>query len=145
MLNEICQEIRNFFDRGQPKLYGIINIRENKILNREFVDKIADGQYFRIVGSVFNDGVYCFNDDLVLQDEIFDGAIWLMAVPKDVIELSNALAEWVEKNNDALSPYTSESFGGYSYSKRSNADGGAFTWVDAFAEKLNRYRKVRSV
>ena len=145
MLNELCQEIKNYFDKAQPKFFGEIVIQEGKITNQEFLDAVKSNQYFRIVGSIFNDGVYCFKEGLELEDETFDGAIWLMAIPKDFLALAKDIEDWQTQYAGALnSPYTSESFGGYSYSKASGKNGGsAVTWQDAFASRLNLYRRIR--
>lgn len=145
MLNELCQELRNYFDKAQPKFFGEIAIENGKITNQGFLDAIKPNQYFRIVGSIFNDGVYCFKEELALEDEAFDGAIWLMAVPKAVLELETEIENWQTEYGNALnSPFTSESFGGYSYSKASGKNGGgAVTWQDAFATRLNLYRRIR--
>jgi len=145
MLNELCQELKNYFDKAQPKFFGEIVIQEGKITNQEFLDAVKSNQYFRIVGSIFNDGVYCFKDELSLEDETFDGAIWLMAIPKDFLALAKDIEDWQEQYAGALnSPFTSESFGGYSYSKASGKNGGgAVTWQDAFASRLNLYRRIR--
>ena len=143
MLNELCQEINNYFDRGQPKFYGEIVIEGGVITNTEFTEKVLVGQYFRIIGSVLNDGVYCFNSELSLLDETFNGSIWLMAVPRTVVKLDNEIDEWIEKYGDnSVSPYQSESFGGYSYSK-ANGDSTSVTWQDVFAKRLNLYRRIR--
>lgn len=145
MLNELCQEIRNYFDKAQPKFIESITIQDGAITNVDFLDAVKPNQYFRIIGSIFNDGVYCYKEGLVLEDETFDGAIWLMAIPKDFLALAKEIDDWIAKYGEALnSPYTSESFGGYSYSKASgNNGGGAVTWQDAFASKLNLYRRIR--
>lgn len=145
MLNELCLELRNFFDKGQPKFYGEITIEDGAIQNEEILEKMKAGQYFRIVGSVFNDGAYCFNEELELEDETFDGAIWLMAVPKAVLELAKDIEDWqIEYGKQSSSPYVSESFGGYSYSKTSgNSKGAIITWQDAFAQRMNLYRRIR--
>lgn len=145
MLNELCQELKNYFDKAQPKFFGQIVVEDGKITNEEFLAAIKPNQYFRIVGSIFNDGVYCFKEELSLEDETFDGAIWLMAIPKDFLALATEIEDWQTKYGDALnSPYTSESFGGYSYSKASGKNGGgAVTWQDAFATRLNLYRRIR--
>ncbi len=143
MLNELCQEINNYFDRGQPKFYGEIVIEGGVITNTEFTEKVLVGQYFRVIGSVLNDGVYCFNSELSLLDETFNGSIWLMAVPRTVVKLDNEIEEWIEKYGDSsVSPYQSESFGGYSYSK-ANGDSTSVTWQDVFAKRLNLYRRIR--
>ena len=145
MLNELCEEIRNYFDKAQPKFFGTIVIEDGKITNQNFLDAVKPNQYFRIVGSIFNDGVYCFKEELELEDETFEGAIWLMAIPKDFLALAKEIEDWIEKYAGAInSPYQSESFGGYSYSKASGKNGGgAVTWQDAFATKLNLYRRIR--
>lgn len=145
MLNELCQELKNYFDKAQPKFFGQIVVEDGKITNEEFLAAIKPNQYFRIVGSIFNDGVYCFKEELSLEDETFKGAIWLMAIPKDFLALAKEIEDWQAKYGDALnSPYTSESFGGYSYSKASGKNGGgAVTWQDAFATRLNLYRRIR--
>ena len=108
MLKELCQEIKNYFDKGQPKFFGEITIEDGAIKNEEILEKILPGQYFRIIGSTFNDGTYCFNEELELEDETFDGSIWLMAVPKDVLELAKDIDDWVKEygSHDA-SPYQS--------------------------------------
>lgn len=146
MLNELCQELKNWFDRGQPRLHGSFEISDGKIVDSDFTNIIQNNQYFRIIGSVFNDGVYKYTDDLVLEDELFVGSIWLMAVPKAVVELSAEIDTWLEKYGEsANSPFASESFGGYSYTKAgSNANNGSNnpSWQSAFASKLNLWRKI---
>ena len=139
MLTEICQEIRNWFD--VERKFGEFTIADGHIT----VDGLQDGQYFRIIGSVFNDGVHTAAD--TLHDEVFDGAVWLMAVPPDVIELADSISAWVAQYGAAVtSPFASESFGGYSYSmgSRNGASGSvsAPTWQSTFAKSLNRWRKI---
>jgi hypothetical protein len=146
MLSELCQELKNWFDRGQPRLHGSFEISDGKIVDSDFTNVIKDNQYFRIAGSVFNDGVYKYTNDLMLEDELFVGSIWLMAVPKEVIALSDEIDAWVEKYGDSVSsPYSSESFGGYSYTKASGSAGNGSSnpsWQSAFASKLNLWRKI---
>jgi hypothetical protein len=143
MLNELCMELKNYFDKAQPKIFGEIVIRDSKIQNVEFLRAIKPNQYFRIAGSVLNDGVYRYDEELLLEDETFKGSVWLMAVPKAVIELANDIEKWVNDYSNVNSPYQSESFGGYSYSKASGTNGGAITWQDAFSKRLNMYRRIR--
>ena len=145
MLTELCQELRNWFER--EKYFGTFTIEGGQLADGSF---LQDGQYFRIVGSVFNDGVYVWPDS-TLHDEVFDGAIWAMAVPPTVIALSEKIQEWNEKyggvNSSAMSPFQSESFGGYSYTKSSGGGSGstassAPTWKSVFASELNKWRKI---
>nr|DAE19459.1 MAG TPA: hypothetical protein [Podoviridae sp. ctyDR6] len=104
-------------------------------------------QYFRIVGSVLNDGLHQY-PAVDLTDETFTGSVWALAVPKAVIDLSVEIEAWQEKNGEAVaSPYQSESFGGYSYTKRSaGSDSGTLNgWQDAFKGRLNDWRKLKGV
>lgn len=100
---------------------------------------LANGQYFRIEGSVFNDGVYCYPSQL--EDEIFYGRITPLAVPKAFIDLCEEITAF-EAASVGIGPYTSESFGGYSYQKAAGAGGGGITWQEAFRVKLRRWRKI---
>lgn len=152
MLTEICQELRNWFDRNQTKWHGKFVIENGNLTSPCWNLDILDGQYYRIIGSVFNDGVHRKGDD-ALQDESFSGSIWAMAVPPSVIALAEDIEAWQEKygaiDGTLMSPYSSESFGGYSYSKssggsRSNgySDAGGVNWQSMFADRLNRWRKI---
>ncbi|MBR0090230.1 MAG: hypothetical protein IJP92_00810 [Lachnospiraceae bacterium] len=158
-IHELCKELNNWFDRGQPKWIGRVEINENSISYKglqvgysQGLVELQEGQYFRIVGSVFNDGVYQYPTNS-LHNETFDGAIWAMAIPQEVIALSKEIDEWVEKygkaDSAAMSPFQSESFGGYSYSKGSRArssDGNGTsdpnTWQSAFSDRLKLWRKA---
>lgn len=138
MLSELCNEINNYFPR--KKYFGTYTI-ENGIL---VIPELQSGQYYRICGSVFNDGVHKYGE-ADLEDETFNGAVWAMAIPEEVIALSEEIDEWKAKYETAetMSPYQSESFGGYSYTKASGASGGTATWQDVFGSKLNNYRRIK--
>lgn len=101
---------------------------------------LRPGQYFRIIGSVFNDGLHQYSAD-DLTNETFDGAIWALAVPRQVIELAEEISAWTEKNQP--SAYTSESFGGYSRTVATGSNGAPMGWQDVFRAQLNPYRKIR--
>lgn len=143
MLEQVLQEIHNWF---QTDVYRDEYTIQDGSITLPF---LQDGQYFRIVGSVFNDGLYLYSSEMEgLTDETFEGAIWAMAVPKAVIELSEDIAAWREKYGAVIdSPYTSESFGGYSYSKSSGAGDstGSGGWQSAFRARLKPYRKLREI
>ena len=144
MLNELCMELRNWFDRGLPKFFGVTTIENGKITDADFLAAIKPNQYFRIVGSIFNDGVYKNDDKLQLTDELFDGAVWLMAVPREIVDLANEISDWNKKYGEAINtPYQSESFGGYSYSKASGGSNGSSpSWQSVFNSRLNKWRKI---
>lgn len=73
-----------------------------------------------------------------------------MAIPPAMLSLSEEIDAWQTKHggvdSTAMSPYNSESFGGYSYSKSSGGSaesGGGFGgWQSAFANRLNPWRKL---
>ena len=144
MLSELCKELNNWFD--QTRIIGDFKIEDGEIADAKFTELVKDGQYFRIAGSTFNDGVY-IHPTANLQDEEFHGAVWLMAVPPTVIQLAKDIQNWQEKyggvDSQSMSPYTSESFGGYSYTKGqgSESESGS-TWQSAFANRMKKYRKV---
>ena len=104
---------------------------------------LQTGQYFRVVGSVFNDGLHQYPAK-DMTEETFDGAVWALAVPKSVISLADEIAAWDEKNG-VPGPYTSESFGGYSYSKATNTSGVAVGWQDVFKGRLNTWRRIGGI
>lgn len=147
MLTEICQYLHNWFDVA--KFYGKFRISDGHIESYNDGDiGLIEGQYFRIVGSLLNDGVHQYPSE-GLKDETFDGAIWSMALPPAVLSLSEEIDSWQAKhggvNSYAMSPYNSESFGGYSYSKSSGGSaegGGNGGWQSAFANRLNSWRKL---
>ncbi len=142
MLTDLCQELKNWFDRYQPHIIGKITIENGKITSENFRRAIQENQYFRVRGSVFNDGVHKYTPDYALTDEVFDGTVSLMAIPQEVIDLAAEIDAWNTKYGEAvLSPFTSESFGGYSYSK--GASGGRnLNWQGVFADRLNKWRKI---
>lgn len=145
-LTDICLELNNWFDRGQ-RCFGTFAV-SNKELSG-FSDKLKPGQFYRIIGSVFNDGVHQYGDaDSALTDETFDGAVWAMSVKPDVLRLAAEIAAWRELYDKADSPTHSpismESFGGYTRQLRggmSGAENGVMTWQSVFAARLNQYRK----
>ena len=138
MITEICGEIRNWFTQPEDIRYGTFTISGGKIAP---LDYLIDGQYFRVVGSVLNDGVYVYGEE-ELVDETFTGAIWPMKVPTDFVKLSGEIQQFCESAQGKVTPYTSESFDGYSYSKATDANGAPMGWQSVFAKRLNKYRKV---
>lgn len=140
MLEQVLMNIRNWFPVKGGIYSGTFTIKDGGIT----LPFLADGQYFRICGSVFNDGLHQYNV-LDLTDETFNGTIWALSIPQPIIDLANEIQEWQDKNSDALSsPYSSESFGGYSYSKATNSEtGGAETWQSHFGQQLSAWRKIR--
>ena len=150
MLTELCMELNNWFDRDLPKLLGEVKIENGMVTGDWFSHNIQSGQYFRIIGSVFNDGVHKYTGeaDEGLTDETFIGSVRLMAVPKQVIQLAQDIENWqTQYGAQVASPFASESLSAssYSYSKASvSADGtGGASWQASFASRLRPWRKTR--
>lgn len=141
MLEQILRHLNNWFVVDvQPGDYTV----EKGSITLPF---LASGQYFRIIGSVFNDGLHQY-PATDLMDESFTGYIWALAIPKAIFSLTDEISAWLEKYGEAVaSPYTSESFGGYSYSKsaENTGNGAAGGWQAAFRARLNPWRKIKGV
>lgn len=152
MLTEVCDFVHNYFEHS---LYeGSFVVSSGTV--EGISDLLANGQRFRIRGSALNDGIYTYqngrvyDDDNVsavdLKEETFTGTITAMAVPVAFLRIVEDITAWIDKNQAALdSPYTSESFGGYSYTKATGSGanaGGVLGWQDVFRAKLNAYRKI---
>lgn len=142
MIGQVLDYIHNYFEKEIVR--GTFTISSGEL----DVDFLQDNQYFRIRGSVFNDGVYKYSSNNELTDEVFQGEVWAMAVPPAVITLTEDIEGWVsEYGNDMNSPYQSESFGGYSYTKKSssgsaNNGNDAADWRSVFRSRLNHWRKI---
>ena len=152
MLYDVCLYLKNWFNFNQPRYFGKFEIKNGNLTSLNDGEILVENQYYRIVGSVFNDGVYKHCDESEkLTDETFDGAVWMMAIPPDFLALIADIETWQAKYGNAdsanMSPFQSESFGGYSYSKGSTgsssvSNASVSTWQAVFADRLARYRKI---
>lgn len=143
MLEELLRTLNNWFEKDS--LVGTFRVVGGALLVPDGF--LKDGQYLRVIGSTFNDGLHRWTaSDMV--DEDFVGEVRALAIPPAVISLSQEIGEWVRSNQKALdAPYASESFGGYSYSKEgvsvpqsgSHASSG---WRAHFRDQLNQWRRL---
>lgn len=148
LMDEVCGYLHNFFVKKPDGIHREQFLISSGALD---VDFLKEGQYFRIKGSLFNDGVYKW-PATGLQDEEFIGEVWEMAVPQGVLEVMKDIQTWNAKYGSIdsvnYSPFSSESFNNYSYSKgsRSNGNGSSSgsptTWQDVFANRLVRWRRL---
>ena len=152
MLREVLDFIHNWFIVA-PHV-GQFTVVDGGLSPLDF---LIEGQRFRIVGSVLNDGLYTYHADAIkdgddkqaanLADETFGGTVCALGIPRDVIALADEIGEWVDKYGEVVNgPYKSESFGGYQYEKAvsSLVGGGTQTlsWQDIFSKQLNQWRKL---
>lgn len=145
MLEQIMWHIHNWFE--QIKYPADYTITEDGLV----LPFLLDGQYYRIIGSVFNDGLHKYGDaEDVLTPETFNGEIWALAPPKLFLALAQEIEEWCEANKSAIdSPYASENvIGVYSYTLKTGASGGMngasapISWQSQFRSRLNPWRKI---
>jgi hypothetical protein len=134
MLEQVLLYLNNWFEVAEYS--GEFSIEDGSIT----LPFLATGQYFRIVGSVFNDGLRQYPAD-DLTDETFTGSVWALAVPPVVVSLTDEMTTWQEKNG-VSGPYQSESFGGYTYNRATGENGGIMTVWDAFKTRLAAWRKL---
>jgi len=148
VLNEVCAEIKNYFVDSRNYLHvGFFAITDGKIVP----SVPMTSSYYRIVGSVLNDGVHRVGDNDLIDEPTFDGAVWVMCPSHDFLRLVADIEAWQDKYDNGTdsvvnSPYQSESFGGYSYTKAtgSGSDGSSsITWQNQFAKRLKPYRRLR--
>lgn len=136
MVGTVLNHLNNYFVVKDGMHREVFTI-ENGTVSLDF---LQPDQYFRIVGSVFNDGVYKY-PSTELHDEEFDGEIWALAIPKELLDLIEEIDAWLVKY--PVTGYISEKFGNYSYSQRTNfRSNAAISWQDVFSVRLNRWRKV---
>lgn len=139
MLETILAHLHNWFPARDGVRCGAFRIVSGALEDVA----LKPGQYYRIKGSIFNDGLHRMGDEKdVLTDENFIGEVWALAIPKAVINLSEKIAKWEAEN--PVTDKVSESFGGYSYSRggagTQSADTGG--WQTAFRKELNQWKKV---
>ncbi len=153
MLTEICEHLHNYFDRRDcdwiDRTAGTFTISGGVL--SPLPSSLIVGQYVRIVGSIRNDGVYVLSETdpeegepektiAGLVDETFTGAIFGLAIPKDLVTLDSEITAYVAAN--PASGYVSESFGGWSGTKATGANGAPLSWKTVFGARLNRWRKI---
>ena len=148
-LSVFCAEVNNYFNKHQ-KIVGEFEITGGEIQLPE--GTLKDGQFFRIKNSDLNDGVHLY-PATDLKDETFTGQIWPMAVPQAAMDLAEAIREWRTKyegaDSIAQSPFTSESFSKYSYTKSTggsaNGSDDKSTWQGQFKNQLDIYRRAWNI
>lgn len=111
-VGSVMRYCRNYFEVGYVD--GTFRITGNALSD------VGDGVHWvYISGSMMHDGVWQICNGYLtgrsiegLEDEEFDGRVWLLAPPIDFLETVKAMREYEEKN--PISALSSETFGGYS-------------------------------
>lgn len=142
LLTNVLQYLKNDF--ALEVVEGTFQIEGGTLI----LESLKEGQYYRIRGSVFNDGVHM---DDTLRDETFTGSVSLLGLPRGFLALFEDIERFTEAQKEsgtAYSPYSSESFGGYSYTKKQGTSGtggtggGGYSWRDEFGGRLALYKKI---
>lgn len=145
ILEKIMLHLHNWFEKEKHE--GDYTIEDSTLV----LDFLLPNQYYRIVGSVFNDGLHKYGDaEDVLTDESFTGEIWSLAPPKAFLELATEIEEWETQNLSAInSPYASENvIGVYSYTLKNGTSGNGkgtsepISWESQFRKRLNAWRML---
>lgn len=143
MLTEICAYLHNYFD--YERHFGDISIIDGSIFCNGDKITLEEGQYFALFRNRIPLGVF----NAVPANKTFKGSVWLMDIPKAVLDANKWAEDWMTKNgsidSEANSAFQSESFGGYSYNKGNNSSGkGGMSVFDnaQFSRMLNPYRKL---
>ena len=145
-LEMIMRHIHRWFVRDEYEGDYIIT---NGTLDLDF---LLPNQYYRIKGSVFNDGLHKYGDsEDVLTNETFHGKIAALVPEKMFLALVEEIQTWITDNAGALnSPYSSENvIGVYSYTLKSGGSGsqnnnndGPISWQSQFKKQLDAWRKL---
>lgn len=138
-LYEILRYLHNFFPGDQWICVGE-PIKDGHIT----FPGLEDGDIYLIEGSRRNDGLHVYGN-WDLRGEILTGYVTECRIPPDLLALADEINTWQSKNAEALeSPYQSESFGGYSYTKASGSTGTGepTSWKTVFGPRLRTWRKL---
>lgn len=142
MLEAVLRHLKNWFRVPGGIHHGTFVVEGGSIT----LPFLSDGQYYRVIGSVFNDGLHKYGNNEQMKPETFQGTIWELAIPPEIVAISEEIGDWNSKNAAKVnSPFQSESFENYSYTKATGQNGGAMGWESAFCSRLNPWRKVREV
>lgn len=134
----VMRQVRNYF--ADEPMVGEIEIRGNGLF------PAPDAPFVLIRGSGYHDGVWACMDGYMqdmpehLPDETFEGAVYPLHPPNDFLDLCREISDFDEKN--PAGALQSESFGKYSYTRASGANGGVMDWQTAYRERLRAYVRM---
>lgn len=141
-IESLMKECNNYFYKWKET--NTFTINNNTI---EVTGTYLVGQYVRIVGSIVNDGIYQIETYtsgkitiIGLTDEVFEGTIYGLSVPKDFIELESKIETYNNKN--VISNKSSEGFNNYSVGYAKDKNGKPLQWQEIFKSDINIYRQM---
>lgn len=132
-LFELLTYLRNYFP-GRKWGFSDYAISGGEIV----LNDMWDGDFYLIEGSRRNDGIHVYGDHDLLP-EAFSGTVTELKIDNRLLKKWKEINSWCRENDKLIrSPYQSESFGGYSYSKTSATT----SWKTVFADDLKPWRKL---
>lgn len=139
MLYDVLQYL-NVLNHPEGKLISAVySVKDAAIVNGSIDLPLLDGQPYIIEGSVFNDGLHYYPSD-ILDDEVFSGRVIALRIPQQLMNIVSEIEEYAEKN--PVSGFTSESFGGYSYTRASGNNGRTLDAIHVFADRLKGWKML---
>ena len=140
ILTTVLRSLPRFFERSSES--GTFTI-ENEILTGNSQVFLV-GSYVALTGSILNNGIYLVTDNLITipeaKDETFTGEIYQLAIPNDFLAMVEEIQGNIETTAKADQGITSFSFGGYSESRATTADGVVASWREVYKSRLVPYR-----
>lgn len=139
-MGQVMAEVRNYFPKLRMKEEWTIR---GGVLSPN--DMLLTGDLIAIGGSLRNDGVYEVQEGGRLegvQDEVFQGSVWLLCPPPAFMALCEEISAW-EETKPAYG-VKKESFGCYSRENAVSAEGVSMGWQDVFKADLLPYRRMFS-
>lgn len=143
-VGDLMAECRNYFvDRTTPYIDGTFAITNGVITPN---DGLTEGDYIAVTGSRLNDGVYkpeVAGGNFTLTDaenETFTGRVWILHPPRAFVNLVSEITTWQSRQPETN--VVSESFGKYSRTLATDANGNVRGWASAFASRLQPYRRM---
>ena len=134
-VSELCALTHNFFDLADDPIAGEFVFEPDTV-----PAGVVPGQYFLVCGSIFNDGVHKAGDgDLVA--ETFNGTVQPMRVPPAFAALAQKIDDY-DKALPSGGVYVSQSFGGWSGTMATGADGLPADGKTKFRAEINQWRKM---
>lgn len=136
---QVMRQCRNYFEIGY--IDGTFRITGNALSD------VPGGHWVYISGSLYHDGVwelcegYLTGRDVSgLNDEEFDGRVWLLNPPPEFLDMCKAIKEYEEKN--PVGALVQEKFGEYSYMRGQAGTARDASWQSAFGPSLAPYRRM---
>jgi hypothetical protein len=135
VIDAVMKHINNYF------VVDSHDVELNVVNGSADLPFLQEGQYYLIAGSVFNNGVHVYGNGGLTEETPVSVTVYSLAPPKAFLDVVDEITAYQEKNQD-VTGYTSESFGGYSYSKGTGTNGAPIGWKEVFSSKLNDWRKL---